>query len=476
VSSRWLIGPTLLAAAGIAAAIVLKPLVAIAAVLVLAVMACVWRWPQLAAYLAIGLTPLTVSLNLGYALPLIRPNEAIDLLLGAALATRGLAMMRSGEFPHIRLTRVEWAMLLMAVANSVVILLWMVVRHQPISQDDLLYALVLWKLLGLYALIRWSASTDRQIRICLWISVAVACVVSVVAILESLALAGVPKVLAEFFGGYNPPSGPAGGRGSSLLGLPGATADLMVFNLAVISGLWIRYRRHRLVLAAAATLMVFGVISAGQFGGVIGLVVGVACIALVSRSPRLLGLFAAAATVGAIILWPVISQRLLGFQSASGLPVSWTGRLYILRNYFWPRLFSDWNWLLGVRPAARIPVPSKRAGSVWIESGYTWLLWGGGIALLASYVFFTVVTARDAWLAARTGRNARSVAGVAVFTAIIVIAVLMNSDPHLTYRGSADELFFLIALAAPRARHPEPVPVAAHPAPPIRAVMTEVRT
>lgn len=459
VSSRWLIGPTLVAAAGIAAVIVLKPLAAIAALLVLATMACVWRWPQLAAYLAIGLTPLTVSLSLGHALPLIRPNQAIDLLLGSALAARGLAMLRSGDLPHIRLTRVELAILLMAMANSVVILLWMVIRQQPISQDDILYAVVLWKLLGLYVLVRWSVSTDRQIGRCLWISVAAACIVAVVAILQSLALAGVPKVLADFFSGYDSASAPAGGRGSSLLGLPGATADLMIFNLAVISGMWTRYRQHRLVLAAAAALMVFGVISAGQFTGFIGLVVGVLCIALVLRSPRLLGLFAAAGAVGAIILWPVISQRLLGFQSASGLPVSWTTRLYNLTGYFWPALFSHWNWLLGVRPAARIPVPSQVTGYVWIESGYTWLLWGGGILLLASYAFFAVVVARSAWLAARAARDARSVAGVAVFTAIIVISVLMISDPHLTYRGSADAFFFLIALAAPRTRRPDPVPV-----------------
>ncbi len=476
VSSRWLIGPTLLAAAGIAAVSVLKPLVAIAALLVLAVMAAVWRWPQLAAYLAIGLTPLTVSLSLGHAASVVRPNEAIDLLLGAALAARGLAMVRSGELPHIRLTRVELAIILMAVANSVVILLWMVLRQQPISQDDKLYALVMWKLLGLYALVRWSVSTDRQIRRCLWISVAAASIVALVAILQSLALAGVPRILAEFFGGYGSAAGPAGGRGSSLLGLPGATADLMIFNLAVISGLWTRYRRHRRVLAAGAVLMVFGVIAAGQFTGFIGLVVGVVCLAIVLRSPRLLGLFAAAGAVGAIILWPVISQRLLGFQSASGLPVSWTTRLYNLRTYFWPTLFSHWNWLLGVRPAARVPVPSQVTGYVWIENGYTWLLWGGGILLLASFAFFVVVTARSAWQAARGGRDARSVAGVAVFTAIIVISVLMISDPHLTYRGSADNLFFLIALAAPRARRAAPALVPRRVAPPIRAAMTEVRT
>jgi len=250
----------------------------------------------------------------------------------------------------------------------------------------------------------------------------------------------------------------------------------MIFNLAVISGLWTRYYRHLLVLATAAALMVFGVLSAGEFSTAIGLLVGMVCIALVSGSPRLLGLFAGAAAAGLIILWPVVSQRLLGFQSASGLPDSWTSRLYNLRTYFWPTLFSDWNWLLGVRPAARISVPSQAAGYVWIESGYTWLLWGGGIPLLASYAFFTVVTARGAWQAAWAGRDARSIAGIAVFTAVIVLALLMILGPDLTYRSSADNFFFLIALAAPGNRRPEPVPAAPRLSPRIRAGMTEVRT
>jgi hypothetical protein len=475
MSGRWLIGPTILMVAVIAVVSVLKPDVAVTGLLALAVMACVWKWPPLAAYLAIGLTPLTVSLNLGHALPLIRPNEAIDLLLGAALAARGLTLVRSGELPRIRPTRVELAMVLMALSNSVIPLLWNTIRQQPISQDDLLYALVLWKLLGLYVLVRGSVSTDVQIRRCLWISVMVACVVAVVAILQSLDLAGVPGLLAKFFGGQTA-SGPPGGRATSLLGLTFATADLMIINLAVISGLWVCYRRHRLILTAAAALMVFGVISAGEFSTAIGLVVAVVCIAIVSGSPRLVGLFAIAIGVGAIILWPVISQRLLGFQSASSLPASWLGRLQNLRTYFWPTLFSDWNWVLGVRPAARIPDPSRAGGYVWIESGYTWLLWGGGIPLLASYAFFTVLTSREAWQAARNGRDARSVAGIAVFTMVITMVVLMILGPDLTYRGSGDDLFFLIALAASRNRRIEPVPVVSRLSPRIRPVTMEVRT
>lgn len=421
------------------------------ALLAASIVACVWRWPVLAAYLAIGLTPLTVSLNLGGALPLIRPNEAIDLLMGVTLAARGLVMARTGQLPRIRLDRVELAVVLMAVSNSIVPLLWMTIRQEAINQDDLLYSLVLWKLLGIYVIVRFVVTTDRQVRRCLWLSVAAASLVALVAILQSLSLFGVPRLLAEFFGGPTE-FGPPGGRGSSTLGLPAATADLMVFNLAIVAGLWTRYRRHGLALAAAALLMLFGALSAGEFGGAIGLVVGVICIAIVSGSPRMLAWFVPGAAVGGYVLWPVLSIRLSGFQSASGLPQSWLGRLNNLETYFWPKLFSDWNFLLGVQPSARLAIVSYSGNYVWIESGYTWLLWGGGIPLLASFLFFTYVTAKRGWQAAWGRGDARSVAGIGVFVAIIVVAVLMVFDPHLTYRGSADEFFFLIALAAPRYR------------------------
>jgi len=465
---RWLIGPSLLGAALVGAMTALGPLKALAALLMLALAVSVWRRPQLAAYLVIGLTPLTVNLNLGHALPLIRPNEAIDLLVGGTLALRGLVRVHTGQLPRIRLDRIELAVILMAVTNSVIPLLWMTVRQQAITLRDLLYALVIWKLLGIYAIVRAAVSTDRQVRRCLWLSVAVACVVSLIAIMQSLSLLGVSRLLAEFFGG---PSqfGPAGGRGSSTLGLPAATADLMVFNLAIVNGLWMRCRRHRLVLAVGAALMLFGALAAGEFAGAIGLLVGLLCIAIVSGSARLLGWFVPAIAIGGWVMWPVIGTRLIGFQSASGLPVSWLGRLDNLETYFWPKLFSDWNFVLGVRPAAVVDVVSITGNEVWIESGYTWLLWGGGIPLLLSFLYFVYVSAKSGWSTARTGTGGRSVAGGAVFVAVIVIAVLMVLDPHLTYRGSADEFFVLIALAAPRNRRPDQLHPDYHPAAALKA-------
>jgi putative peptidoglycan lipid II flippase len=450
---RWVAGPAVIAAAVLGTGCALRPLLTLAVVLVLALIAAVWARPALAAYLVIVVTPLTVGISRGAAIPVLRPNEALAFLVGGTLVARGLVRLRSGQWPRLRLDRVEVALVLMAVANSVVPLLWMTVRQQPITQDDLEYALVLWKLLGLYAIVRAAVTTDRQVRRCLWLSVAAACMVATLAIFQSLGLFGVPGLLEKFY-----QSGVITGlqstRGASTLGLPAATADLCIFNLAVVTGLWMRFRRWRPVLAGAAALLVMGALSAGEFSSAIGLVLGLVCIAIVTRRPRLLAVLLPAGLGAGFVLWPVIAGRLSGFQSASGLPVSWTTRLQNLQTYFWPTLFSHWNFVLGVRPGARIAVPSQVAGFVWIESGYTWLLWGGGIPLVAGFLYFVYAVARRGRIAARGGNDGRSVAGIAVFAAIFVIAVLMTFDPHLTYRGSGDAFFIVLALAAPWARRP----------------------
>lgn len=453
--SRRLIWPTLACAVSLGVVTSRFPLQACFGLLAIALGACLWKWPALAAYLVIGLTPLTVGLDIGSVLPLVRPSEALDLFAGATLGVRYLTQLRTGQLPRPRLNRVEVAIVAMAVTNSAVPLLWMAVRQQPITADDLLYALVMWKLLGIYAIVRAAVRTDLEVRRCLWISVAVTAFVALVAILQSLSVLGVAQLVLQYYSYLG--AGP-GGRGSSTLGLPAATADLLIFNLAIVTGLWTRYRRHRPILAAAGALFVAGVLAAGEFSSAIGLVVGIVSIAIAARSPRILGIFALAAAAGAYLVRPVISDRLSGFQTGNGLPVSWTGRLYNLQTYFWPRLFSDWNFVLGVRPSARVAVASKLGQYVWIESGYTWLLWGGGLPLLASFLFFAYVTARRGWEAAhgwndaRSGHDARSVAGTAVFVAVVVIIVLMAFDPHLTYRGSADLFFALIALTASRDR------------------------
>jgi hypothetical protein len=417
-----------LAAFALGCASTLRPLLTLAAFMVLGVVVCVWVWPASAAFLLVSLTPFTAGIGRGMALPLLRPNEALAALVGAALAVRGVYRWRTGSLPRFRLSEVDVAIGLLAVTSSVVPLLWMAVRQQPITHDDLLYALVLWKYLAIYLIVRSSVTTTRQVEICLWLSVTAACVVAVTALLQVFGLFGVPRLLAAFYAPYGNTS-LTNSRGSSLLALPAATGDLLIYNLAVVGGFWMKVGKHRAVLSLVVILCVLGVLASGEFSTMIGLLVALISFAIVAGAPFVLSLLIPGAAVGGVALWPVIS------------------------TYFWPRLFSHWNFILGVQPAARVPVASQITGYVWIESGYTWLLWGGGIPLLGSFLYFVYATTKMGWKASRTDDMGASIAGMAVFVGVIVMTVLMAFDPHLTYRGSADALFFLLALAVPRASH-----------------------
>jgi len=432
-----------------------SPAAALAATVLLLLAAVVWARPALAAYLVVGVTPLVVGIDRGTVLPVLRPNEALEVYLGAVLALRGLVGVRSGGVRLPRLNRVEWSLVLLAVTSSVVPLATMALRRREMTTDDVLSTLALWKLGGIYLIVRWSVRTGPELRRCLQVSVAAACVVAVVGILQAVDLLGVRQLLA----GYYAPFGVtrsvlSSSRGGSTLSLPAATGDLMVMNLAVVTALWVRERRRPALCLAVSGLLVAGTLAAGEFSSAIGLLIGVLTIVVVTGSLQLLSVFTVLGVTCSVAVWPVIAERLRDFESASGLPVSWVGRLHNLRTYFWPHLHSYVNVLVGVRPSARVRVPFQATGWVWIESGYTWLVWAGGIPLLLSYLFFVYATVAQGWHVARSRGDAAGVAATASTVGVVVVTALMTFDPHITYRGSADELFALTALTAVAARWP----------------------
>jgi hypothetical protein len=409
------------------------------------ILAVIWR-PEFGAYTLIAVTPLVGGIDRGVAIPVLRPNEALLLLVAVGLVIGALGFTKSSAVRLPAFDRITGSILLLAVTTSILPLGWMLLRHQQIAHDDVLYALLPWKYLVLFLAIRMSVTTERQVRTCLWISMFAASIVAVLAIFETLHLFGVSAILSHYFTSYGASASVTNLRGGSTLSLPIAVADLMTFNLAIAVGCLHFRIGPRGPLLALGSLFMAGALAAGEFSGVIGFIIGVVVLAVVLRRIKPLFGFLPVFAAAAFALRPVIQTRLSGFQSASGLPASWTGRWFNLTNYFWPTLFSKGNFILGVRPAARVVVPSQITGYVWIESGYTWLLWGGGIPLLASFFWFLSVNIRNGLRLARERADSIAVAGLAVVVALSVVSVLMILDPHLTYRGSADLLFSLIAL------------------------------
>jgi hypothetical protein len=395
--------------------------------------------------------------------PLVRLNEALLLaLVCGVLALPLLRWVRSGRGLPRPQHVLDVLVPLLAAAGSVTPLLWMYARARDISVDDVLYAATLWKLALIYAVVRVVIRNARTARTVLLGAVAGALLVGAVGLLQAVGVGPVIDVLTVL----TPPADDGysidGSRATSTLGNPIAFGDVMIFSALIAAALALRARENRALLTAAAAFLLLCALASGQISVLIGVVVAATAFTVATRMVSRSVLVGAAVGIVALpLLQPVVAARLGSTDPRTGLPVSWTGRygrLENLQTYFWPDIGSDWNWLLGVRPAARMPGAEPWRDWVYIESGYTWLLWGGGLPLLAMALALLAA-------AVGTGRRLRTAAepvpaaiGITLFSAAVALAVLMVFDPHLTLRGGAELLFVLLALAAgsdrPAARAP----------------------
>lgn len=447
--------PTRAALAGVlAACLVLGAAVAVlpwpivlGALVASAVVGIVVIHPPAAAYLLLAITPLVAGIDRGVGVPFLRPTEALAALVGVGLLGRGVLLALRSGVPALRPSTMDITIVALLVTGSILPFLWMLARGIKVTSDDLLYGLVLWKFFGIYLIFRFSIKTEPEVRRCLWIVMITGSLVAVIAIMQAMGVHPVTAFVTRYYSQYGDSTSALNSRGGATFGLPIALADFMLLDLAIAAG-FLLISRERRALFLMAGLFIGGVFASAEFSALIGLLVAVVALAIIARRRAIVLYIIPALCLAVFVLRPVIEQRLLGFQSVSGLPVSWTGRLHNLTSYFWPELFSNDHFLLGVRLSARVVVPTQATGYVWIESGYTWLLWSGGIPFLLAFCWFVGAGIRRGVAAARTHADAVGIAGLAAATGLSVVAVLMLFDPHLTYRGAADVLFAMLALTA----------------------------
>lgn len=447
---RWLAAALAVAVAVVlgAAAAALPPQAVGALILVVLIVGAVALRPAFGTYLILAATPLIGGIERGVLVPLVRPSEALAFVVAAAVVPLALLSAARGSIPLPRAGRIDAALLVVAVTGSILPLTWMTLRGQDIEQDDVLYAVQLWKYYALFLIFRLSVRTEAQVRVALWTAMISGALVAGVAILQSLQLFGVPGLLATYYAPFDDSNLVNINRGTSTLASSSAVGDVMVFCMGIAAAWLLLIRTHRLAITVLFVTFVLGAMAAGQFAGYVGILVGIAALGFITRRlGRLAAGFMPVLIAGAIALWPVLERRLAGFDSPSGLPQSWEARLDNLRTYFWPELERNANWILGVRPAARLPNLGYGGDYVFIESGHTWLLWTGGVPFFLAFFVFLFVAMRATGRRARLRPDAIGVAAAASFTALAVLAVLTITDPHLTLRGSAELSFALLAFA-----------------------------
>ena len=469
-------GDLLLASVAVVAALAVTPLLAgdptfglqLGAGLLLTLLVALRPVAAVTFYVAVS--PLLVGLGRGAVVPGLRLNEVLLLPLLA-----GLGLIVLGRLWRLRrlptgFSGMDLVVVALAFTSSVSPLLWMYARGREIGMDDVLYALALWKLAAVYAVVRLFLRDVRSVHRVLIAVVVTASAIGAVGIAQALGVGPVIDVLSAWVppeeGGYELTMS----RGTSTLGNPIAFGDLMVYAGVAAAALALRAQRRAPLLWAAAAWLALCALASGQFSTVLALGTAAVVFALVTGTARRMVLPALALLgVAVLALQPVLAARTSAVDPDTGLPISWTGRygrIDNLERYFWPEIAGDYNWLFGVQTSSRVPGEETWREWIYIESGYTWALWNGGLPLLVAVV--AVIA-----LAVRTGRRLRlatepvvAVVGTTLATVPWVLAVLMFLDPHLTLRGGGELLFVLLALGATFATThravPEPATTGGH--------------
>ena len=404
-------------------------------------------------FLWLCLCPLIVGIARGDGIFVLRPNELLLLLMGFAA---GALLLR--DFIDNRLVLPEWrktdgAVMTLVVFGTLVPLLLGYGRGTQFVSDDILYAIVFVKYAMLYGLFRLFGPESRDLRKLLWAMLATQAVVGIIALMQAKDLLGMNAFLAAYYDDPFEGASIANSlRASSTIASSFGLADSMTMSLALVlamlaSGMRLHFW-ERNALFCLALVFAGATLAAGSFTGIIGCAVAALVVgALTGRLQQIVGYSLPLAACGAAALWPTIAARLEGFSSYRSLPKSWLGRLENLETFFWPEVFSGWNWLLGVRPAARVAAPETWRDWVYIESGHTWLLWIGGLPMLLAFAYFLWSILCDLYLNRPKSSLKSDPLSVAALAATAMIAVIMLFDPHLTVRGCADLFFPLLAMA-----------------------------
>lgn len=438
--------------AALGAGVALAGPLAAGALLGAAVLVAAFVWPPVAVGLYLLALPILGGIERGELLPLVRPHEALHFGLFAAVALRAFVSAPPRALPPLPRSAPARAVLVLAFFASVVPLLWFAIRHGSLPVDEVLTVVPLWRYALLFFMVRLAIRTPHEARLMLLAILASGAALAVITVAQVLDVPAVIALLATYWRPLGDASVLGQGRGTATLTSSIATGDYLAICVAIVVAWLTIGGGPRRLLWAAAPLFVAGTIATAQFSAFIGLGLVLSVVALLSgEAVRFARLSAPAVLVAGAALWPALSVRFIEL-SRGELPPSWVVRWDNVTTYYLPSL-QNFGWILGVRPQTALPAIEQWRDTVWLESGYLWLLWVGGLPLLAAFAFFAITFARAAIPIARSRRDAVGVAATALCAWLGALTFLLLFDPHLTMRGAGDLLFVLGALATqPRPR------------------------
>lgn len=430
-----------------------------------------WR-PDLGCRLLAVAIPLTVGLNRNGLVPVLRPNEAITILVAAGVVLHELPARRRRPYSGLDL-----AVLAYAGAGVIVPSLVLYANRTPIDSATLATVLGPLQYLVIYLVFSRARLSPSATRATLNLAMAASVAVALIGLAQLAGLPGVRSFLAASY--------PLSGTDNSICqyGVCRPTSLLSHWSsFGAYAVLWytlalaLTATRHpgfrRAWLTAVMILNAIAVFASGTQAAVIGLVLATVAVAVCARRiPRQAALVGVALAAGVALLWPQISPRVeqqLGGGGAIQTPESLS-----VRETYWSELFLpvlEPHILVGTGTIVPSQVPPNRAA--FVDNEYLVMAFRAGVVGLAVLLLLYGSVAATGWrLRADRDRDVRAVA-VAAATYVPVLAVMGITAEYLTYGGVAQSFWMVVGLmGAARLRLPAGAP---SPHPPRRLTAVAV--
>jgi O-antigen ligase len=401
----------------------------------------VWRPAIGLTALAIGV-PLTSGLGRGTLIPLLRPNEAMLLIVVGGLLLHHLPRREQRSLTGIDLAITSFSLGSILVA-------WLVLfisRHSPNDWRTVLSPI---QFLVIYLAFSRTQLSNKSRVICVNASMLAAVIVGLVSVAQVLNIAGVRGFLAAYY----PAANPLDTRPGSTLGLYSSVGafELLGYGLALTLATLRTPHFAPGWLGFVMIVTVIGILSSGTWAPAIGLVLATALIPLYGRRlPRQLGVALVSIVLALVLFNSQISTRIgqqqqhtpFGSGYSAVVPETLQYRLLLWQEFFVPALL-DHIWF-----GTGTFIPSQVPERFWVSVDNEYLRVGFRAGLVGLALLFVMlgVIGTAGWRS-RDGSDSwqRTLGGVC-FVYVGVIALMGFTEEYLSYGGVSQQVGLIIGL------------------------------
>jgi O-antigen/teichoic acid export membrane protein len=403
--------------------------------------------PQVACVLLAAAIPITAGLGRGTVVPVLRVNEALLLLVVGGVVLGAVPRRRPLMF-----TGLDVVVLAFCVGS--VLIPWAVIllTHAPADQQDWMTVLAPAQYLIVYLLYSRVNFSPAHVRLLLNLIMLVSLPVGLIAVAQLLDLGGIRTLLDAYYPTEPMPSWDTIYRPASLLGFYSAVGAFGLLNFLL--ALALAAVRHpgfaQPWLAVVMGVNVVGILATQTYAPLLALPVGAAAVLIVARRVPWGQLAAAppALITSAVILWPVISNRVQqeltgGGGSVLKLPESIALRVDYWQSFFVPALLKHGLWL---GTGTLIPSEVPRPLVTFVDNGYLWQAFRAGLPGLALYLLLLATIARTAWNMRSAEDPSRRVVAAVCAGLVVSLVLLDTTSEYLLMTGVSQEFWMLAGL------------------------------